>query len=283
MKYKIGHIASQFGIHPQTIRFYEKEKLLISEVSQCSTTRYYFARDFKRLASIRRYLQLGFGTREVRKLFDHERPEDIAAQVSAKKQETFQRLQELTRTLWALDHYEAGLSLIDRLLGRCEMAKRPAMLLFINQTGQELDFSDEMLSQLRKWSSHLDLVSNASLVPASAFDSPSGSHSRQSGFCIEEEIARRFGFYPEGRMVQRIESKVCLHTVSLLAAPDERNTMALFEPAINYMRENGLRSDGDALGRILTVIQEGHTPTDHRPRAVYYEYFIPVAPHNAEI
>ena len=274
MKCKIGTIADQFGIHPQTVRFYEREKLFRAELGE-SSTRYYTARDFKRMASLRRYLLMGFGTREARRLFACEGPEEVAAQVRARKQEVFAQIRDLNRTLWSLDQYEAGLVLVDRLLGRCEMAERPKMLLFINQKGQSLDVSEEALLQLRRWTRHLDIVSNASVVPCESFLEPDVPRERISGFCIPAATARQFGVSADGPLVRTLPAQRCLHTVVCLDGPAE-DTRRLFGTAIDYMRQNGLRVCGDAVGRILSVIKEGYNEKEHTPLATYYEYFIPV-------
>lgn len=67
---KIGEIAKQSGIGIETIRYYEREKLLQEPDRRPSGYRQYDEATLERLAYIRRAKELGFTLAEIRELLD---------------------------------------------------------------------------------------------------------------------------------------------------------------------------------------------------------------------
>jgi MerR family transcriptional regulator, copper efflux regulator len=65
---RIGELARQAGVNIQTLRFYERERLLRSPLRSESGYRIYEQRDLERVYFIRRCQGLGFTLREIREL-----------------------------------------------------------------------------------------------------------------------------------------------------------------------------------------------------------------------
>ena len=273
MRYKIGKAAKIFGVTPQAIRFYEKEHLL-PDKDPCAT-RYYTAREFKRVTSIRRYMEMGFGTREIREMFDTDNVTALTKRVRDKKLEVYDQIMRLQRTIYALDLYEEGLHLIDKLLDRYELTENPPLLLFTNQLGQTLIEGEAVEAQVQQWSPQLDIVSSATIIPAGLLNDPASDLQRDSGFCIAEKTARVFDLPYDPAAVRLIPSTLCLHTVIRVHAPDI--SLAECAPGLfAYVREMGLRFAGDAVGISLCITNEGSDDPARYPRHVYYELWIPV-------
>lgn len=71
---KIGELARTAGVNIQTIRFYEREKLLLPPPRTASGYRDYGQADLERVLFIRRNHEIGFTLAEVRQLLDLHRP-----------------------------------------------------------------------------------------------------------------------------------------------------------------------------------------------------------------
>jgi DNA-binding transcriptional MerR regulator len=65
---QIGELARQVGVNIQTIRFYEREKLLPAPVRKPSGYRVYNEEDLRRLQFIRQAKTLGFRLEEIREI-----------------------------------------------------------------------------------------------------------------------------------------------------------------------------------------------------------------------
>ena len=68
-EYFVGQIAEEVGINVETIRYYEKLKLLPKPKRKESRYRVYDETDLKRLSFIKRAKELGFTLKEIKELF----------------------------------------------------------------------------------------------------------------------------------------------------------------------------------------------------------------------
>lgn len=271
MYYKIGTLAKRFGITTQALRFYEARGFLTPAREKQSTTRRYQTRNLKWLTSIRRYHELGFGTEEISQLFACEEPEELKMRLAKKEQETREALLAMEKRLEALKKQQEDLERIDGLLYRCEIGASPRLWLLVDQVGQRLDESKEMERLTQAWIQELAFVYSASVVPRKAVIGDDKEMERKSGFCIEEETARRLNL-PEGEMVEKLFYECCIHTVTKLSEEE-----SLMGHVAAYARDNGWEITGDAVGRCLVKVGEHACQNQAvQPKAVYYEYWAPV-------
>ena len=69
-EYFVGQVAKEVGINIETVRYYEKLKLLPKPKRKESRYRIYDETDLKRLLFIKRAKELGFTLKEIKELFD---------------------------------------------------------------------------------------------------------------------------------------------------------------------------------------------------------------------
>ncbi|MFA3781502.1 heavy metal-responsive transcriptional regulator [Melioribacteraceae bacterium 4301-Me] len=69
-EYFVGQLAKEVGINIETVRYYEKIKLLPKPKRAESKYRVYDETDLKRLLFIKRAKELGFTLREIKELFE---------------------------------------------------------------------------------------------------------------------------------------------------------------------------------------------------------------------
>ncbi len=68
-EYFVGQLAKEVGINVETVRYYEKIKLLPKPKRRESKYRVYDETDLKRLLFIKRAKELGFTLKEIKELF----------------------------------------------------------------------------------------------------------------------------------------------------------------------------------------------------------------------
>jgi len=68
-EYFVGQVAKIVGINVETVRYYEKLKLLPKPKRKESHYRIYDEKDLKRLSFIKRAKELGFTLKEIKELF----------------------------------------------------------------------------------------------------------------------------------------------------------------------------------------------------------------------
>ena len=127
---RIGELAKKAGVHVQTIRFYERRKLLREPERSPSGYRAYDARDLENVVFIKWCQQLGFTLKEIGQLLQlHSRVAHLpAGQLHTESQEVqgivklaeekLAIIQAKIRLLQAMEH--------DVLATICELQRTPA-------------------------------------------------------------------------------------------------------------------------------------------------------------
>jgi len=85
---RIGELSARAGVNVQTIRFYEREKLLRKPVRTASGYRTFEEADLERVRFIKDSQQLGFSLKEIKDLLEiHESAKSIAGTSQTKSKE----------------------------------------------------------------------------------------------------------------------------------------------------------------------------------------------------
>ncbi|MEP0862116.1 MAG: heavy metal-responsive transcriptional regulator [Ignavibacterium sp.] len=69
-QYKVGEIAEKVGVNVETLRYYEKIKIMPKPKRKESRYRFYDELDLKRLRFIKRAKELGFTLKEIKELLN---------------------------------------------------------------------------------------------------------------------------------------------------------------------------------------------------------------------
>ncbi|HTQ59239.1 MAG TPA: heavy metal-responsive transcriptional regulator [Candidatus Solibacter sp.] len=85
---RIGELSAKAGVNTQTIRFYEREKLLRKPVRTSSGYRTFTGADLERVRFIKDSQQLGFSLKEIKELLEiHESAKSFAGGARTKSKE----------------------------------------------------------------------------------------------------------------------------------------------------------------------------------------------------
>lgn len=123
---KIGELAKRTGVGIDTVRYYERERLLPKAQRLISGYRVYDAADVKRLQFVRRAKALGFTLPEIRELLalsDH-RDDDMATLKAA----AMEKLADVQAKIAELDRIRMGLeTLVASCPGHGALAQCPIL------------------------------------------------------------------------------------------------------------------------------------------------------------
>lgn len=268
MQYKIGWLARQFGITPQSIRFYEKEGIFSSVLPEEGATRQYYSQNFKWLSGLRRYLLMGFNTREIRAICECDRPQDMAEQMRQKQAEIRREIERLQGNEAMLARSIQMLESIPEHCGTYELVQSPALYILLNQEEDRFLPSREAEERVREWMAYLPFIDAASVVH------PDDPDHRFSGFCVTAELAERLEL--------RVDAPVRLYAPRLCARVISGKTQDVpysffFEGLGDFLGQNGLHVEGPAFGRCLAKTKEIYCMKNLKPERMYFEYWIPVA------
>lgn len=86
---QIGEISKILGVKPETIRYYEKEQIVSPQRKKNGTFREYSIWDFFDLMECRRFREMDFSIKEVKRLLKAERWDEIIKMLSEKRHELY--------------------------------------------------------------------------------------------------------------------------------------------------------------------------------------------------
>lgn len=130
---KIGELATRADVSIETIRFYERKRVLPPPQRCASGYRDYGAGDVRRLQFLRRAKQLGFTLTEIQDLLSlsEDRSDDMEAfsqRARAKLRDVDERIAELQRMRVALE------SLLEACPGHGDLSSCPILLALSDET-----------------------------------------------------------------------------------------------------------------------------------------------------
>ena len=124
---RIGQLSAQAGVNVQTIRFYEREKLLRKPVRTASGYRTFTEADLERVRFIKDSQQLGFSLKEIKDLLEiHESAKSIVGNPKTKSKE-WEKAFQIARE---------RLELINQKIEFLKVLKRP-LAAVLEQPGAE--------------------------------------------------------------------------------------------------------------------------------------------------
>ena len=272
MYIKIGALARHFRVSPQTIRYYEEKGFLRPQRSSDNGDRRYHVRTLKLLSSIRKYHNMGLGTKEIQAIFG----ETDLAGIDRHLRDQQARLEREARVLAfrqsAVERQRENLRRIERLLDVCELSPMPPMYLLIDRRDGQISEDDAVWRLLDGWIDALPIVEDVVRVAPEAVLACDDYLGRESGYCAWAEDAEALRL-PLGAPVERAAWPLCVHTV-VRRSPE----ISSFAGIADYIRENHLSVCGPAIQRVLAKVGEFRARGESViPDAVYYESWVPVA------
>lgn len=276
-RYKIGMAVRESGVTPQTIRYYEKEKLIFSKREAFGTTRYFGVRQFKQLSNIRRYFKLGFGEDEVRSLLQCGELAELQALIARKKRQSQCEMEALRLRIRMLEEMERRMAAIPALLEQVNIEMNPPLCFLMTRQGEAMIESPGVEAELSRWLEQIHLTSLSTIIPERVFRGEPDSRFRLSGHCIDEELLPCIGGRAREDVLLHIAPRRCLHTVCAMAS-DNISPRALMPKVYSLIARQGYRVCGDVFGRALAILGEAELEELERPLAAYYEYWIPIEP-----
>jgi MerR family mercuric resistance operon transcriptional regulator len=114
---RIGELSAKAGVNVQTIRFYEREKLLQKPLRTASGYRTFTEAHLERVRFIKDSQQLGFSLKEIKELLEiHESAKSIAGSPQTKSKEWEKAFRIARERLELISHKIAFLKVLKRPL-----------------------------------------------------------------------------------------------------------------------------------------------------------------------
>lgn len=263
-RYTVGQLANILDVHPQSLRYFDEIKLTNPTRVGTDRKRIYSNRDIFEIIEHFKYKNLGFTIKEIKQILK----EDSLEEINRCMTESLERLHMEEKRLQLLQNgimqTKETVEKINILNGKYTYQRRPVMYLHLHHINGV--YSDTPGSvQARKLFMEF--------MPASfylfEFSDNQPTDEYRWNIAMEAYAAKQTGFcnLPE---IVKIDSADCIYTIFSLKGGDGINR-ACYEPALDFIRQNGWIVNGNIYGKFITAIEE-----DNELKR-YFEVWIPIS------
>lgn len=262
-RYRIGEVAELLGMSAESIRYYEREGIIMPERNPISGYRYYSAWDFNMLVRARAYRQQGFSMAEVCEIMRQFNP---TSTIDALKEKEAELKVEIAEKLRLISQIKDDQTILKDALGdyqRIGFEYRPAMHFLQTQIGYDMIVSRKPM--LGDWIQKYA----AFILPGGIYKGP-GKNDVAYGMFVEDSKLADVNFKNEEE-VEALPSTYCLAS-SFLSGSDRELKYESFDFALRYIEEHELEIVGEPVSRIVTMAR-----TETSTYRSLHKLWIPIA------
>jgi len=268
MKYKIGDVARILGVSTDILRYYERKGVVKPEKDENNDYRYYDSWHINFLTDCLWFKNFGFSIEQIADIVRIPNAEEIGELFLMKEDELRSHIRRCELLLKRSAQHREALDTIDRLLYKCELARSPEYVRFINRVGERFMTDPLTKETAKKWLEALPFntryfeMSGDALLPGREDD-------YRWGYSLSQEYVEELDFRVVPPMV-RCPSRQCIHTVFKNTGGKGGFSPSLLEYVKDYACREGLALFGPIHGSLLcSVVEDGQLTG-------YFEAWIPI-------
>lgn len=264
---RISEVAKILGLKPEAIRYYEKEGIVSPQRKEDSTYREYSIWDFLDLCECRRFRQMDFGIKDVRRLMKNENLAGIITALSEKHSEILKTANQKLVLAAEVKSLAERISNAPRNIGNYwfRHEEEKIGIHFTERIGTRYADVDTNNPYLKKWLANNLFINGYMHV---LVDDILAQRDRNEWFFCTSLANFQMLHLPENEIIH-IPEQDYLHTV-LDIGEKESLTLKMLEPVLDHIKSKGLQTDSYIIGEIMMRCYEGKT--FHR----YVETMVPI-------
>lgn len=251
-EYKIGDVSKLLGLTPEAIRYYEDHGIITPKKSEKTGYRYYNVWDIHILIHARSYRQYGFSLAETAALLNQSGNAELLSHLDEKEAELERALIEQMKLLRAIRDKKEHIGQMEGLLGRFRVEQSPEIYRLDTEQNYELYKSREAMELMRDWVNRAPFVFPSGLFRREAVEAGSSAYS--FGLGIDRQYAEALGLRKSPYICFH-PARLCVHT-AFGSHSKAKFSAENLRPALDYMREQGLRLCGDVITRVVLMRRE---------------------------
>ncbi|MDF2927006.1 MAG: helix-turn-helix transcriptional regulator, MerR family [Paenibacillaceae bacterium] len=269
--YRIGEIANMLGMHPQTIRYYDKVGIVLPSEKKQKNERLYASYDVYKIMVRKQYQNMGFSIEETEKIFNENDLEQLAGNLSEKIEETERELQKKQFCLEGMKQFKELVESIPVFYKRCFHRVLPGRWHHLHLREDILENSDNGTLARKIAMEAMPLCRHTLAIKQSDIETKPNPVSTYCDLTMDAPSAEFFGFdqIPTSFYV---EPRACIYTIFKVDSYDTVKWSYL-DYAEQFMADNRLELNGDV--QLVTIANALQAGGGHKERYRYFEAWIP--------
>ena len=247
--YTIGELAKILGITAETIRYYERKKIITPIHDENSGYRYYTAWDLHMIIRARCYLGFGFTIEQVSNLLQKDNIEQIDDILASQEQVLQENIIYQMNVLKKLRINRMLINYSKNNDHNLTIRSRPGIYRIDTQKCYNLVLSKEEQEELKQFCQKVPFIFSTALFPKEHVIN--GNTDFYFGVGIEEQFALGLDIH-ETEYIKYYPPCNCLY-MSVPSRSSQFLTYQVLQPAFDYMKEHNLQLAGDIITQIVSM------------------------------
>lgn len=245
----INDVAQLLRITPESIRFYEKKKIVTPQRDEENGYRYFTQADIRRLYDCRIYQSMGFSLAEVVDIFNDASSERLDHMIREKEAELTRIVEEDMHALRRIRQVKKSEENAAQFYGQFEIRQSGHWLASYHSSAGELDPEAIQHPFWQRVADHYNLFTClAHITPELAMSEHLGERMK-CGYTVDYDTAVKLGLGPGGP-VKELRPRRCVYT--MFHAEPIVNAQVL-APALEWIRAHQFELTGDILCRTKKI------------------------------
>lgn len=262
MKYKIGEIAKWLNVPAETLRYYEKKRIITPVRDANNNYRYYDEWDVYNLLDYMRLRNYEFTMAETDKIKSNENFENYISEIDSKLSDFQDKILYYSQLASYTEEYKNSLEIVQKKLWNIDIVEEFGYYYFLQS---DHDYFMPMITEWKRYSIFTNHIIFFNLQDVNC-DSYNDTYSW--GFGIEKtwvdklslNLNQYVNFWEMGKYLKTV---ICIENKNKI-------TYGLLKDVFQYMKNNGYIAKDGIMGKILAVIKDNGGWTR------YIEIIIPI-------
>ena len=245
----INDVAQLLRVTPETIRFYNKKKIVAPERDNENSYRYFTQADIRRLYDCRIYQSMGFSLAEIIEIFHEASPEKLDSMIDAKEKELQRIVEEDTHALERIRQVKYANEKAERYYDDFFIKESPHYLAAFHSEHGELDQESVQHHFWKCVADYYNLFTCAAYIKPELATSPHLGEEMKCGYTIDIDRGEKLGLVPGGP-IKELKPRKCVYTTFHAEPIVNADVLA---PALQWMETHGLPLTGDILCSTIKI------------------------------
>lgn len=243
MQYTISSFAKMQGLTVDTVRQYEKKKIIIPYKDKINNYRYYTNHDVRRVSTCKFYSSLGFSLSDASRMIRDMSSCELSSLFYKQAHEIEQKLKFEYAKLNMLKRYKEYFKYIPDKINNYVVINLPELVRLPHSANDQLSLDEDITDEVKHWIDLLPITYYTRWVSHKIMSNDSESLNFEMALTTDRQSAEDFGLKFSNR-TKFANSSNYIFTV-ILKNDVEPISHLHFNSALNYMKKNNLKLSGD--------------------------------------
>lgn len=244
MRYTISSFAKMQGLTVDTVRQYEKKKIIIPYKDKINNYRYYTDYDVRNVSTCKFYSSLGFSLTQASKMIDNMSADELSLLFVKQAHYVEQKLKFENARLNMLNKYNEYFKYIPDKINDFVVVNFPELVRLPHSNNEILALDDNTTKEVKQWINLLPVTFYARWIHYKIMEDDSEEFKFEMALTTDSKSAAEFGMKLSKNT---IIAKPSDYIFTVIKKPDmDPIDHFHFKPVIEYLKKNNLKLSGDS-------------------------------------